>query len=178
MPEADVLTAVRPRQVAVGCLGREWQLPLHTAAEWIGAIGWDLETLTGVLPGAVADDDVDAMWDLSFAQPADASRRWCNAARVAVGRGGGRDWWWTVNMVRKSLGIWAHLNGQLLREGVDAAVLPFASWLDAAYMLLWSVQDEEGRLKLELELSMMPRGVAVRTSGAATRKMLADFAAD
>jgi len=178
VPVADVLAAVRPSQVSVTCLGREWRLQLHTAADWIGGIGWDMDTLCGVFPGAIDDDELDAMWEASCLDPADAARRWLNAARVAVGRGGGRDWWWTVNMVRKSLGIWPYVNGQLLREGVDAAVLPFASWLDAAYMLLWSVQNEEGQLKLELELSAMPRGVAVPMSGVATRKMLADFAAD
>lgn len=178
MVAPDILAAIRPRQVEVTCLGITCPLQLHTAAQWIGAIGWDLDTLTGVLPGAIGDDQLEAMWEASRDDPADASRRWLNAARVAVGRGGGRDWWWTVNMARKCLGIWPYLNGQLLRDGVNAELLPFPSWLDAAFMFLWSNQEEEGRTKLELELSMLPQGVGVHMSGAATRKMLADFAAD
>lgn len=178
MVAPNVLAAVRPAQVEVTCLGRPWQLHLHTAADWIGAIGWDLDTLAGVLPGGIGDSELDAMWEASRGDPADASRRWLNAARVAVGRGGGRDWWWTVNMVRKCLGIWPYLNGQLLRDGVDAAALPFPSWLDAAFMFLWANQEEEGRAKLELELSMLPQGVQVYMSGAATRKMVEAFAAD
>lgn len=45
-------------------------------------------------------------------------------------------------------------------------------------MLLWSGCDENGRIKLDLELSMPPAGMAVRQSKAAKQKMLADFAAD
>src|SRR3546814_2545969 len=54
-----------------------------------------------------------------------ADRRWLNAARVAVGRGSGRDWWWSVNLARKALGAWPYINGKLLLSGVDSHHLPF-----------------------------------------------------
>lgn len=117
------------------------------------------------------------MRDLAMPCP-DADRRWLNAARVAVGRGGGRDWWWTVNLVRKSLGGWPYINGKLLLAGVSAHHTPFPDWLDACYMLLWGNGDEGGRTKLDLELSLPPAGVGIRQSRAAKEKMLADFAAD
>lgn len=176
MHEPDVLAAARPQSVAVTFFGRSWQLELSRAASWIGAIGYDLESLTGVFPGAIPEDDLDAMWEL-YSDP-DASRRALNAARVSVQRGGGRDWWWTLNLVRKSLGIWPYINGKLLLSGVDAASISFPSWLDAAYMLLYSNMDEDGQMRLDLELSMRPKGVAVKMSKAATDKMLNSFAAD
>lgn len=117
------------------------------------------------------------MYHLAMSDP-DIDRRWRNAARVAVGRGGGRDWWWCVNLIRKSLGGWAYVNGRLLLSGVNAHHLPFPDWLDACYMLLWSGCDEKERIALDLELSLPPAGEAVRQSAAAKRKMLADFAAD
>lgn len=173
---ADVLAATRPSQVEVVCFQRPWQLDLSTGAEWVGAIGYDLETLAGIFPGAIRDEDLDAMWDLC-GNP-DASRRWLNAARMSVQRGSGRDWWWTVNLVRKVMGIWPYINGQLLLRNVDAATMTFPSWLDAAFMLLWTNADEQGRTKLDLELSMRPQGVAVKMSGAQKRKMMEAFAAD
>lgn len=176
MRHADVLAATRPTHVAVTSFGRSWDLELPHAAAWLGAIGFDLDELSGVFPGAIREDDLDAMWALS-GDP-DASRRWLNAARMSVQRGGGRDWWWTINLVRKALGIWPYLNGQLLLSGVDASKMPFASWLDAAFMLLWTNSDQEGRTKLELELSIRPKGVEVRMSPAANKQMLDAFAAD
>lgn len=117
------------------------------------------------------------MHDLALSDP-DIERRWLNAARVAVGRGGGRDWWWSVNLIRRALGGWPYINGKLLLSGVDAHHLPFPDWLDACYMLLWGGCDENGRIKLDLELSMPPAGVAVRQSKAAKVKMAESFAAD
>lgn len=140
-------------------------------------MGWDLDTLAGVFPGSIGDDDVDAMHHLALSDP-DIERRWLNAARVAVGRGGGRDWWWCVNLSRKALGGWAYINGKLLLSGVSARDMSLPDWLDACYMLLWGGCDENGRTKLDLELSLPPAGVAIRRSKAATEKMLADFAAD
>jgi len=117
------------------------------------------------------------MYHLAVSDP-DIERRWLNAARVAVGRGGGRDWWWTVNLIKKALGGWAYVNGRLLLSGVRSWDVPLPDWLDACYMLLWSNLDEKERLKLDLELSLPPAGVALRQSKTAKLKMLADFAAD
>ena len=117
------------------------------------------------------------MYHLAMSDP-DVERRWLNAARVAVGRGSGRDWWWSVNLIRKALGGWAYINGKLLLSGVSAKDVSLPDWLDACYMLLWSGCDEQGQIKLDLELSLPPAGVAIRRSKAEKEKMLAAFAAD
>lgn len=174
---ADVLAQVRPARVEVTCLQRRWALDLDTAYQWVGAVGFDLDSLAGVFPGSIGDDDADAMFDLSLSHP-DIERRWLNAARVAVGRGSGRDWWWSVNLVRRSLSAWPYINGKLLLSGANARTLPLPDWLDACYMLLWGNCDEPSRIKLDLELSMPPAGVAIRQSKQAKTQMLADFAAD
>ena len=177
MLHADVFSQVRPARVAVSALGRHWELHLDSAYQWVGAMGWDLDTLAGVFPGSIDDDDVDSMHYLAVSDP-DVERRWLNAARVAVGRGGGRDWWWSVNLVRKVLGGWAYVNGKLLLSGVSARDMPLPDWLDACYMLLWGNSDEKGQMKLDLELSLPPAGVGIRQSKADKQKMLAAFAAD
>lgn len=173
----DLFGAVRPPQVAVTCFGHEWVLQLGNAHQWISALGYDLETLAGVVPGAVSDSDAEAMFQLALQHP-DADRRWVNAARVAVGRAGGRDWWWTVNLSRKLLRSWPYVNGRLLLDGVKARELLLPDFLDAAYMLLWGNADEGGRMKLDLELQMLPKGVAVRQSGQQRKAMMEAFAAD
>ncbi len=163
--------------MSVTCVERGWTLDLDTAYQWVGAVGFDMDDLSGIFPGSIGDDDLDAMHRLSVSCP-DIERRWVNAARVALGRGGGRDWWWSLNLIRKSLQSWPYINGKLLLSGVHATKLPLPDWLDACYMLLWGNCDEATRIKLDLELSLPPAGIAVRQSREAKQKMLADFAAD
>lgn len=177
MSHADAFTSLRPPSVKVTCFEQAWELPLNNAYQWLGALGWDFDTLTGIFPGSLSDDDADSMWSIAV-QRDDADRRWLNAARVALGRGAGRDWWWALNLSKRCLQGWPYINGILLRQGVNARLLDFPDWLDAAYTLLWERADEEGKIKLDLELSMPPAGVAIRRTPEQTRKMLEAFAAD
>lgn len=140
-------------------------------------MGWDFTGLTGVLPGAIADEDLDDMWNVSRGS-LEPERHWLNAARVAVTRASGRDWWWAVNLTQRCLQSWPYINGLLILQGVDAAAMRLPSWLDAAYMLLWQRTDQAGRDALDLELSIPPRGVSPAQAPAATSNMLAAFAAD
>lgn len=140
-------------------------------------MGFDLETLAGVFPGAIGDSDVEHMFRTGLELP-DIDRRWVNAARVALGRGAGRDWWWARNLIKRSLQSWPYINGALLLSGVQAKEATLPDWLDACYMLLWRPVDEQARVKLDLELSAPPAGVAIRKSKQQTQQMLADFAAD
>lgn len=173
----DVFNHVRPPHVTVHAFDRQWPLTFDSAYEWIGAVGFDLEALSGVFPGGIADNDVEAMYRLQVGMP-DAARRSLNAARSALGKGSGRDWWWSLNLIRKALQSWPYINGKLLLSGCTARTHPLPDWLDAAYMLLWSGADEQGRLKLDLELSVLPAGVAIRQTKKQIAQMAADFAAD
>jgi hypothetical protein len=157
--------------------GNSFTLTATTAAQWLGALAMDLDGMQGIVPGLIDDEDLDLMWTLAQQNP-DIQERWTNAARTALGRAGGRDWWWTHNLCRKALGTWIYTNGLLLRQNVDYHRMRFPDWLDACYTLYWQGADEETRIKLDLELSMRPRGVAVRQSPAQARQMAMDFAAD
>lgn len=176
-PSADLLAHLRPARVCVTVAGSPFVLTATTAAQWLGAIATDMEHLAGIVPGLIADEDVDLMWDLSCARP-DIADRWVNAARTALGRGGGRDWWWTLNLCRKALGTWMYTNGLLLRQNVNAGYLGFADWLDACYTLYRQNADEEQGIKLDMELNVPPAGIRVPQSAAQARAMVQGFAAD
>lgn len=133
--------------------------------------------LGGIMPGLVADDDLPAMLSLMETHP-DIESRWIHAARTALGRAGGRDWWWTLNLARKSLGSWMYINGILLRQNVDAKRMELPDWLDACYTMLWQGCDEQAQIKLDLQLCLPPRGVAIHRSSDQVRADLAAFAAD
>lgn len=176
-PSVDLLALLRPDEVAVTVAGRRFPLTARTAAQWIGAIAMDTDNLYGLVPGLIEEDDLDAMYELGVSHP-DIETRWFWAARTALGRGAGRDWWWARNLTVRTLGGWAHVNGMLLRQGISAKSVSYPDWLDACYSMLWANGDEEARTKLDLELSARPRGIAVAQSRQESKRMAQAFAAD
>lgn len=177
VPSVNLLALLRPTEVTVRIAGHPFVLDANSASQWLGAIALDLEDLAGIMPGLVAEDDLEAMGELVDTHP-DIEDRWRYGARTALGRAAGRDWWWALNLASKALKAWIYVNGILLRQGVDAKKMSFPDWLDACYTMLWQNADEEHQLKLDMELSMRPKGVVMTTSPAATRAMMAQFAAD
>lgn len=176
-PSVDVLALLRPAQVTVTVAGIVFPLQATTASQWLGAIALDPEKLQGIMPGLIADDDLETMLDLMLTHP-DITDRWANAARTALGRAAGRDWWWVRNLSRRCLSIWIYVNGTLLRQNVDAKTMLFPDWLDACYTRLWENGDEDARTKLDLELNMRPAGVAIKRSRRQVQQEMAAFAAD
>jgi len=176
-PSVDLLALLRPQQVTVTVAGRPFTLSATTAAQWLGAMAIDLDNLYGLVPGLIDDEDLDEMDRLARTHP-DIAQRWFWAARTALGRAGGRDWWWTHNLCRKALSVWMYINGTLVRQNVDSRKTGLPDWLDACYMMLWSGGDEEGRIKLDLELNTRPRGLPVGQSRQDVKAMMAQFAAD
>lgn len=176
-PSVDLLALLRPAQVSVTVAGHRFTLEAQSASHWLGAVARDYTNLSGIMPGLIADDDLDLMCDLIDTLP-DIETRWVNSARMALQRGGGRDWWWTLHLCQQALGTWIYTNGMLLRQNVDATSMRFGDWLDACYTLYWQHASEEDRMTLDMKLSMRPKGVAVRQSGAQIKQMAAAFAAD
>ena len=173
----DVFQSIRPSQVRVVCFDIEWTLYPDSAYDWLGLVAADLEHLTGVLPGAVAVDQCEDMFRVALSFD-DRDDRWANAARVALGRAGGRDWWWVRNLSKRCLQGWPYINGRLLNQGIRARDLPFPDWLDAAYMMLWDAQDDKGRTLFDIELNRMPPNIAVRRDFTQIQAMAEAFAAD
>ena len=176
-PSVDLLAQLRPDRVTVTVAGHPFILTAQCAAQWISAIAVDPEDLYGIVPGLIADDDVDTMTALCDTHP-DMGTRWFWASRTALGRAAGRDWWWAHNLSRKCLGVWPYINGMLLRQGINSRTSTYPDWLDACYSMLWERGDEEAQTKLDLELNMKPAGLPVAQSPGATRAMMAAFAAD
>lgn len=170
----NVLAWLRPERITVHFADHSWALEAKTAADWLGAIAMDFDNLSGVFPGLIQDSDVDKM--LHALKDIDNHVLLAGVARNVIQAAGGRDWWWTVNLVRKVMGTWMHLNGMLVRQGVYCDRTNLPDWLDACYTLIWERGDEKAQAALEMELSIPPLGV--KPSTAQTRKMLADFQAD
>lgn len=170
----NLLAWLRPEQVHVSYAGRSWELEATCAADWIGAIIFDTDSLAGVFPGLIRDDDVEAMSTLL--QDPENLPGLQETARSVVQAAGGRDWWWTVNLIKRVIGQWIYVNGILVRQGVRADGIGLPDWLDACYTWLWERSDENERVALDAELSWAPKGV--RHSKRQIEQMVADFAAD
>ena len=176
MRNVNAFSTTRPDTVTVTAFKREWTLQGGTAYEWLGCIASDIKELTGIFPGMVAEEELDLLYQHVLDE--DFHDRCVRTARVALGRACGKDWWWAQNLCQKVLPGWSLINGILLREGVSAQHVGLADWMDAVYSLLWERSDQEQRMKLNVELSMMPAGVKVKQNSAARKRMLNDFAAD
>lgn len=175
-PGLNVFEQVRPSRIEVTAFGSSWLLEDCSAYQWLGATGTDFDTLHAVFPGMVDVGFLDALWERSHA--GDFDKRCTLAARAALGRASGKDWWWAWNMTKKILSSWPILNGVMLRQGIRATQLPLADYMDAVYSLLQERGKDEDRMKLDIELQTLPAGVRVRQSSAAKKAMLAAFAAD
>lgn len=176
MPNVNVFLTHRPQQVHVKAFSQQWLLVGETAYDWLGCIGADLAGLTGVFPGMVEETQLEMLYEYILED--DFHDRCIRTARVAIGRAAGKDWWWALNLCKQILPGWSLINGIMLREGISSQHIGFADYLDAVYSLLWERSDKEGRMKLDVELSMMPAGVRVKQNSAARKRMLDDFAAD
>jgi hypothetical protein len=53
-----------------------------------------------------------------------------------------------------------------------------ADFLDATYTVLYERADDEGRMKLEVMLRTLPKGVGIRQTAKDMREMAQAFAAD
>lgn len=173
-PSASILSWLRPEQIHVAFAGAAWQLQATTAADWLGAIACDFDNLSGVFPGLIRDEEMDAMAELlRQPQPKDLLREiGCTVVQAA----GGRDWWWTVNLTRTALGNWIYINGILVRQGVRSNSIGLPDWLDACYTLLWERGDDNHKTALDIQLNRPP--VGVRPNKRQTQQMVADFQAD
>lgn len=176
-PSVDLLALLRPSQVVVAVAGHRFALTATCASHWLGAIATDPDGLYGIMPGLIGDGELDLMAQLMQEHP-DISTRWFHAARTALGRAAGRDWWWAWNLSKRALGGWIYINGILVRQGVDAKKMDLPDWLDACYTMLWQGCDEEHQMKLDMELGARPAGVAIRRTREQIRAEMAAFAAD
>lgn len=173
----SIWSYARPETVCVTILGRSWDLCPGTARDWIGALGYDPQHLTGIIPGRLQEHDVEDMWALAKTH-SDIDSRWLHAATAALGKAAGRDWIWAYNLTIQCLQGWQYINGMLLHKNVRADQLGYPDWLDAAYMLLWHKAEESDRKALDFQLGLPPKDVPVGTPPVAARKMMKAFAAD
>lgn len=173
-PSVSLLSWLHPEQIRVAFAGSVWQLQARTAADWLGAIACDFDTLSGVFPGLIADEDLDTMQEL--VRDISQFDLMPDVARNVVQAAGGRDWWWSVNLARRAMKGWIYINGVLVRQGVRADSVSFPDWMDACYSWMYERSDENGRTALDIELSIAPRGI--RVGSRQTKQMLEAFQAD
>jgi hypothetical protein len=173
-PSVSILSWLRPEQIHVAFAQTQWRLQAHSAADWLGAIACDFDALSGVFPGLICDEELDAMQQL-LRDPSQFDLM-PDVARQVVQAAGGRDWWWSVNLTRRAMAGWIYINGVLVRQGVRADSTSFPDWMDACYSWMYERSDENGRAALDIELGLPPKGV--RQGSKQTKQMLAAFQAD
>lgn len=147
------------------------------ASVWIAALHGDPDHLTGIFPGLICDEGVDLLLSL-WLESDDADLRCELSARKLLGRASGMDWVWAWNLVRLCLRGWVFINGMLLRQSVHASQTSLSDWLMAAYTLIYEGRDEAGRVALETDLMIPPRGVRLVIPAAVQHQAAMAFGLD
>jgi hypothetical protein len=161
----------------IHALDRIWLIPAVPARAWLDAVRLDEDGLVGVFPGLIDIDEADFMLD-AFLDCEDAEARCLRAARSALQRETRMEWVVAWNLMKICNQMWLWINGVLLRQNVNADLLPLGDWLHAAYTVIYEGKDERGRIAFESELMAGPRGEHLVVSAQAQRKAAMAFAAD
>lgn len=169
--------ALRFDEQWVTAFGGHWPIPAVPASVWLKSLRHDSERLAGIFPGLIDEDHIDHMLRVWLEVP-DADLRCELAARKLLGRAAGMDWVWAWNLMRLCQRGWLFINGMLLRQGVNASQMSLSDWLAAAYTLIYESKDETGRVALEAELSIPPRGVRLHLPAAVQHQGALAFALD
>lgn len=125
--------------------------------------------MAAIFPGLVDNKDARELLKL-WENHENVERRCTLTAQAALGRVSGREWHWSLNLIKEAQQSWTHVNGKLIREGVRADSTSLADWLDAAFTLLTELyeRDKNALKAFEARLRHVPAGTAaVRMSGRA-----------
>lgn len=133
--------------------------------------------MSGVFPGLVRGRDAERLFDLWLDVP-DMQRRCINVARVALGRASGREWIWAYNLIREASASWVHLNGSLIREGVDVDKVRLDHWMDAAFTVFMERLEDKAKAGFEARLRMVPKGIGGPRPAMSSKSDLLAFALD
>ena len=172
------MPSVYRSSVTVTCLKYPYRLREASAYDWITATRSPDMCL--IFPGLIDDEDAEVMFEAQIACP-DIRTRCVNVARVALGRESGREWHWTYNLIDEAWKSWPHVNGNLLRQGVNSSEVTLADWVDAAFSFLATLGSEQDQAAFDARLRRIPRdaqGSVVSVPRMSSRAELLAFAAD
>lgn len=133
--------------------------------------------MADIFPGLVDDSDAEEIFGLWMSEP-DMQRRCVNVSRKALERAGGREWHWTLNLIKEINASWTQINGLLVREGVRATRVDLDDYLDAAYTLFAEKLPEKDFKAFETRLRRIPAGSFAMKPRMSSRADLMAFAKD
>jgi len=143
-------------------LAGSWQVLL----EWLPAERWHMHVLYGLLHPLDADRLSDRLDDSEDPLTREEVRAF---AERLVQQATGRKWWVAQRLYATLAASWAELDGQLSLRGVElAALLPApARACNLVYAWLVDGADEQGRRRLDMQLTRPPAGMTKRQAAGA-----------
>lgn len=172
-----MLSAPRLSDQHVRAFDQVWIIPGTPASGWLDALRFDDIHLGGIFPGLIGDEFVDDMLAMWLRVP-DSGERCERTARKLLARESGLHWVWAWNLMRLCQQGWLWINGMLLRQGVNSEYLSLSDWLYAAYTMIYESKDADGRVALESDLMIPPRGVGLLLPAAVQHQGAMAFALD
>lgn len=155
----DAEASMRCWGVVLNIGGRDYAIPPLPAGPWLTAI--TTPSYRAVVPGLIRGLSTDDLIDALVARRvtvADLDQ----AARDAIAEISGMKWWSATRLAAWLVGNWHTLGSAVLSRGLDMQTAPLGAVLVVTYrVILENCKDEQERQKVDIELDMVPRGVAV-----------------
>lgn len=159
MVAVDPLASLAPRWITVTLLGREWEIPPKTAADWLEVLvpGRLYEVVPGWFDDETADDLIwDAVDDGTITEN-DLDQ----ITKEVIEAASGRAWWWgwqILAMAKNSATAWSRLHGLMLLGGIDSTKVSLAAWFDALYAVATEGMETEQKRKFDAAVDTPPPG--------------------
>jgi hypothetical protein len=134
--------------------GRQFDIPAHSAAEWLAVLMAEDCAIEDVFLEFVPDG-ATLLLDAGLGFELD------DVAKEIITTVSGRPWYVSLRLIQVMRGSWNILGATMLLRGVDATRMSLSGWLDVALLLLFQHLDPKDVAMVTAQLEMPPTGEEV-----------------
>jgi len=160
----DPIASLSRADLWVTIADQSYRMKFRPAAFWLERLLGERIMVDSFIPAMVDRNGRDDLMDRMVDGEVDDAEI-IEAFRDALSLASGRSWWFTLNLVAVVKSVWAELNGQIVRAGIDPYRVTLGAWLDAVWtMVLENIDKPEERSRITTLLNNPPEGYVVNPS--------------
>ena len=152
----DPVWSLRPWPVQIIVAGRELEIPAQPAADWLAVLmrdSFSTDDMFRSLSPGITDALDEALY--SGALPFE---EYSAMALDVISAAAGRPWYIAIRLVATAQQSWGVIGAELLRRGINAAVVSLSGWLDVALLIMLQSMDKKDVTMFTTKLTAPPPG--------------------